>query len=68
MQVGITTSLQSDNSYMISAEKIEKNKNHSVNHEIGIDEDIWLKINYLGVGVLVENPDHSRLDAGGANL
>ncbi|ATC87110.1 hypothetical protein PARC_a2646 [Pseudoalteromonas arctica A 37-1-2] len=53
---------------MISAEKIEKNKNHSVNHEIGIDEDIWLKINYLGVGVLVENPDHSRLDAGGANL
>ena len=26
MQVGITTSLQSDNSYMISAEKIEKTK------------------------------------------
>ena len=65
MQVGITTSLQSDDSYMISAEKIEKNKNHSGNHGIEIDEDIWLKINYLGAKVLVENTDRSTLDPGG---
>ncbi|ALS32476.1 MULTISPECIES: DUF3726 domain-containing protein [Pseudoalteromonas] len=64
-RVDLTTSLQSDDSHMISAEKIEKNKNHSVNHGIEIDEDIWLKINYLGAGVLVENTDRSRLDAGG---
>ena len=36
-----------------------------INHEIEINEDIWLKINYLGAGVLVENTDRSRLDAGG---
>ncbi|KPH63201.1 hypothetical protein AMS58_13290 [Pseudoalteromonas porphyrae] len=64
-RVDLTSSLQSSDSLIITPKQIEKNKEKSVDFGIEIDESTWQKINKLGAGVLVENTERSRLDAGG---
>lgn len=64
-RVDLTSSLQNTESTIISSEQVKKNKEHTVEHGIEIDETVWAKINRLGEGVLVENTERSRLDAGG---
>jgi LDH2 family malate/lactate/ureidoglycolate dehydrogenase len=68
-RVDLTSSLQRSkgnrNASYISAEQVELNKEHSVDHGIDIDEDLWARINKIGEGVLVENSDRSRQGAGG---
>jgi len=63
-RVDLTSSLQNANSLFISPKQVEKNKEHTVEFGIEIDEEVWQKINQLGDGVLVENTESSRADAG----
>lgn len=64
-RVDLTSSLQHRSARHISAERIEINKEHTVGHGIEIAEDLWLQINRIGEGVLVENSERSRQGAGG---
>lgn len=68
-RVDLTSSLQRSkgnrNASYISAEQVKLNKEHSVDQGIDIDEDLWVRINKIGEGVLVENNDRSRQGAGG---
>ena len=64
-RVDLTSSLQNSKSSFISAKQVESNKEHTVEHGIEIDSEVWEKINTIGLGVLVENNERSRQDAGG---
>ncbi len=64
-RVDLSLSLQNQDSTMISPAQVERNKNDCVEHGITIADDIWQEINRIGAGVLVENTDRSRQDAGG---
>lgn len=68
-RVDLTSSLQRSkgnrNASYISAEQVKLNKDHSVDQGIDINEDLWVRINKIGEGVLVENNDRSRQGAGG---
>lgn len=64
-RVDLTSSLQNSKSHFISPEEIERNKENTIEHGIEIDADVWKEINTIGLGVLVENTEHSRKDAGG---
>lgn len=64
-RVDLSLSLQSQDSTIITPEQVERNKNDCVEHGITIDEEIWQEINNIGAGVLVENTERSRADAGG---
>jgi hypothetical protein len=67
--VDLTSSLQ--NSYgnrktsHTSAQQVEENKTYSVDFGIDIDEKLWIDINHIGEGILVENTEQSRQGAGG---
>ena len=64
-RVDLTSSLQNSKSHFISPKQVESNKEHTVEHGIEIDADVWEEINKIGLGVLVENTERSRKDAGG---
>ncbi|MGB0467489.1 MAG: DUF3726 domain-containing protein [Pontibacterium sp.] len=68
-RVDLTSSLQrskgNHNARYISAKQVELNKEYSVDNGIDIDEALWIRINKIGEGVLVENSDRSRQGAGG---
>tara|TARA_R110000744_G_scaffold2188_10_gene8643 strand:+ start:5992 stop:6729 length:738 start_codon:yes stop_codon:yes gene_type:complete len=64
-RVDITSSLQSSASRFISSEQIEKNKQHTVEHGIEIEPEVWAEVNRIAAGVLVENTAASKKDAGG---
>jgi len=56
--------LQNSKSHFISPKQVEINKEHTVEYGIEIDVDVWEQINTIGLGVLVENTERSRQDAG----
>lgn len=64
-RVDLTSSLQSKDQHYISPQKIAENKAKTVEFGIEITEQLWEQINQLGTGILVENSERSRLDAGG---
>ena len=64
-RVDVGLSLQDQDSTIISPLQVERNKNHCVEHGITICEKLWEDINVIGQGVLVENTERSRADAGG---
>lgn len=68
-RVDLTASLQQSkgnrNARYVSAEQVAENKQHSVEHGIEIENDLWDEINRIGTGVLVENTELSRQGAGG---
>jgi len=64
-RVDLTSSLQSKDQHYISEQQIAENKAHTVEFGIEITEKLWDQINQLGTGILVENTERSRLDAGG---
>ncbi|KGJ89317.1 DUF3726 domain-containing protein [Thalassotalea sp. ND16A] len=64
-RVDLTSSLQNTNSTFISPKQVEKNKQHTVEYGVEIEEDVWAEINRIGAGVLVENTERSQQDAGG---
>lgn len=64
-RVDLTSSLQNAKGNFISPSQVESNKEHTVEHGIEIDVNVWEKINSIGTGVLVENTAKSKLDAGG---
>jgi LDH2 family malate/lactate/ureidoglycolate dehydrogenase len=63
-RVDLTSSLQNSKSHFISPKQVERNKEHTVEHGIEIDAVLWADINKIGLGVLVENTERSRKDAG----
>jgi LDH2 family malate/lactate/ureidoglycolate dehydrogenase len=68
-RVDLTASLQQSkgntNARYVSALQVEKNKEYSVDYGIEIDEALWIEINHIGEGILVENTERSRMGAGG---
>ena len=64
-RVDLTSSLQSTEQQSISAQQIAEHKALTVELGIEIDKKLWAEINQLGTGILVENTERSRLDAGG---
>lgn len=64
-RVDLTSSLQSKEQHYISPQQIAENKAQTVEFGIEITEQLWDQINQLGTGILVENTERSRLDAGG---
>lgn len=57
--------MQNSKSHFISPKQVEGNKEHTVEHGIEIDADVWKEINEIGLGVLVENTERSRQNTGG---
>ncbi len=64
-RVDLTSSLQNTKKDYISPKRVAENKQHSIEFGIEIDDKLWAEINQLGTGILVENSERSRLDAGG---
>lgn len=64
-RVDLSSSLQSSQSQSVSPIEVELNKEHTIEGGIEIDATCWQKINDIGAGVLVENTEQSRRDAGG---
>jgi LDH2 family malate/lactate/ureidoglycolate dehydrogenase len=64
-RVDLTSSLQSKEQHYVSPQQIAENKARTVEFGIEISEQLWDQINRLGTGILVENTERSRLDAGG---
>jgi hypothetical protein len=63
-RVDLTSSLQNSKSNFISPQQVESNKENTVENGIEIDAEVWNEINNIGLGVLVENTERSRQDAG----
>lgn len=68
-RVDLTASLQqskgNSNARYVSALQVKKNKEYSVDHGIEIDDSLWVEINRIAAGILVENTEISRQGAGG---
>lgn len=64
-RVDLTSSLQNTKNYYVSPKQVAENKERSVESGIDINDQLWAEINQLGTGILVENSERSRLDAGG---
>jgi len=64
-RVDLTSSLQSKDQHYVSPQQIAENKAQTVEFGIEITQQLWDQINTLGTGILVENTERSRLDAGG---
>lgn len=65
-RVDLGLSLQNQDSTMMTPAQVERNKDDCVENGITISDDIWHEINRIGAGVLVENTQSSRADAGGS--
>jgi hypothetical protein len=65
-RVDLGLSLQNQDSTMMTPAQVERNKDDCVENGITISDDIWHEINRIGAGILVENTQNSRADAGGS--
>ncbi|WP_191602979.1 DUF3726 domain-containing protein [Marinomonas algicola] len=67
-RVDLDSSLQNSNDHQtrfhMSADKIERIKEKTIDHGIEIDAALWAEINQIGAAVLVENSEESRQGAG----
>lgn len=68
-RVDLTSSLLQSNDnrevFTITPELVARNKQKSISEGLTVKEELWTQINRIGAGILVENSEQSRLDAGG---